>query len=147
MDILEGGSSFCLAFVSLMTIFSFSCGLGLPTLIRVLLLALKYMECSFFHFSFYLVDVLRVASTGAASLAKISAIFSLCCPLPKLPCMPIPNNAKPLNSFDETSSRVIPLMHHLIKQLIHLQVVEKHSFQANFPWRPSLADDFVPLVP
>ena len=30
-------------------------------------------------------DVLRVASTGVASLAKISANFSFCCPFPKLP--------------------------------------------------------------
>jgi len=30
-------------------------------------------------------DVLWVASTGAASLAKISANFSFCCPFPKLP--------------------------------------------------------------
>jgi len=88
MDILEGGSSFCLAFVSIMTIFSFVCGLGLrrlPTLIRVLLLALKYMEGSLFHFSFCLGDVLRVASTAVASLAKISGDFSFCCPFPRLP--------------------------------------------------------------
>jgi len=85
MDILEGGSSFCLAFVSLMTIFSFVCGLGLPTFIRVLLLALKYMEGSLFQFSFCLGDVLRVASIVAASLAKISGDFSFCCPFPRLP--------------------------------------------------------------
>jgi len=85
MDILEGGSSLCLAFVSLMIIFSFVCGLGLPTFIRVLLLALKYMEGSLFHFSFYLGDVLRVANTAVASLAKISANFSFCCPFPRLP--------------------------------------------------------------
>jgi len=29
-------------------------------------------------------DVLRVASTGATSLVKISANFSFCCPFPKL---------------------------------------------------------------
>jgi len=39
-------------------------------------------------------DVLRVANTGAASLAKISANFSFCCPFSKLPvetvlCLPV----------------------------------------------------------
>ncbi len=75
MDIFVGDSSFGLVVVSSMAIGSFDCGWGLLALIYVLLLALKYMEGSLFHFPFCFGDVLKVASTIAASLAKISGDF------------------------------------------------------------------------
>jgi len=81
-----------------MTILSFDCGWGLPTLICVLLLALKFMEGSLFHFPFCSGDVLRVASTTPTSLARSLGDFSLCYPISRLPveslvltvfCLPI----------------------------------------------------------
>ena len=62
-----------------MTIGSLDCGWGLPTLIRVLLLALKYMEVCLFLFPFCFGGVLKEASIVAASLANISGDFSFCC--------------------------------------------------------------------
>jgi len=59
--------------------------LGSTVLILTLLLALKYSGSSLFHFSFCLGDVLRVASTAAASLEKISGDFSFCFPFLRLP--------------------------------------------------------------
>ena len=79
IDIFVGDSSFGLVVVSSMTIGSFDCGWGLPVFIRMLLLALKYMEGSLFCFPFCFGDVLRAASIAAASLAKISGDFSFCC--------------------------------------------------------------------
>ena len=76
MDALEGDLSFCVAGVSTIVIGSFEGGWGLPVFIITLLLALKYMEGSLFHFPLYFGDVFRVASTAAASLAKISGDFS-----------------------------------------------------------------------
>jgi len=84
MDALEGDLSFCVAGVSTIVIGSFDGGWGLPVFILMLLLALKYMEGSLFHFPFFFGDVLRVANTAAASLAKISGNFSFCCPVSKL---------------------------------------------------------------
>lgn len=85
MDLFEGDSSFCLAVVSPIVIGSFDYGWGLPAFIRMLLLALKYMEGSLFRFPFYCGDVLKVASTTAASLAKILGDFSFCCSVSILP--------------------------------------------------------------
>jgi len=51
-------------------------GCGLPVFILTLLLALKYRGISLFHFSFGLGGVLRAASMVAASLSRISALFS-----------------------------------------------------------------------
>ena len=85
MDALEGDPSFGVVGVSAIIIGSFNSGWGLPVLILTLLLALKYSGSSLFCFSFYLGDVLRVASTAVASLAKISRDFSFCCPFPRLP--------------------------------------------------------------
>ena len=48
-------------------------------------LALKYSGISLFHFSFGFGDVPRVVSIVVASLAIISADFSLCCPFSELP--------------------------------------------------------------
>ena len=64
---------------------SFDCGWGLRVLICMLLLALKYMEGSLFRFPFCFGDVLRAASTAAASLAKISGDFFFCCSVSMLP--------------------------------------------------------------
>jgi len=90
MDALEGDLSFGAIGVSIIVIGSFDGGWGLPVLILTLLLALKYRGVSLFHFSFCLGDVLRVASTAAASLARISADFSFCCPFFRLPVeMPV----------------------------------------------------------
>jgi len=85
MDALEGDISFGVACVSTIVMGSFDGGWGLPVFILMLLLALKYMEGSLFRFPFCFGDVLRVASMTAASLAKISGDFSLCCPSSRLP--------------------------------------------------------------
>lgn len=79
MDGLEGDLSFCVAGVSTIVIGSFDGGWGLLVFILTLLLALKYMESSLFRFPFFFGDVFRVASTTAASMAKISGDFSFCC--------------------------------------------------------------------
>jgi len=50
----------------------------------MLLLALKYMEGSLFHFPFFFGDVLKVANTVATSLAKISGDFSFYCHVSRL---------------------------------------------------------------
>ena len=71
--------------VSSMIIGSFDCGWGLPTLIHVLLFALKYMEVCLFHFPFCFGGVLKAASVAAASLANISGDFSSCCSVSMLP--------------------------------------------------------------
>ena len=84
MDALEGDLSFCVAGVSTIMIGSFDGGWGMPVFIQMLLLALKYMEGSPFRCPFSFGDVLRVAITAAASLAKISGDFSLCCPFSRL---------------------------------------------------------------
>ena len=90
MVIFEGDSSFCLAVVSLMIIGSFDCGWDLPTFIRVLLLALKYMDVSF-HLPFCFGYVLRAVSIVSASLANISGDFSSCCSFSPLPVeIPVP---------------------------------------------------------
>lgn len=68
-----------------MIIGSFDCGWGLPTLIRVLLLALKYMEVFLFHFPFCFGGVFKVASTTITSLANISSDSPLCCYVSMLP--------------------------------------------------------------
>jgi len=68
-----------------MVIGCFDGGWGLLVLILTLLLALKYSEGSLFRFPFCLGDVLRVASTTVASLAKILGDFSFYCPFPRLP--------------------------------------------------------------
>ena len=80
MDALEGDLSLGVVGLSKIVIGSFDGGWGLPVLIFTLLLALKYRGVSLFRFSFGLGDVPRVASTAAASLARISANFSFCCP-------------------------------------------------------------------
>jgi len=85
MDALEGDLSLGVVGVSTIVIGSFDGGWGLPVLILTLLLALKYRGVSLFHFSFGLGEVPRVASTAAASLARISADFSFCCPFSGLP--------------------------------------------------------------
>lgn len=85
MDALEGDLSFYVVGVSIIVIGSFDGGWGLPVFILMLLLALKNMEASLFHFAFCFGDVLRVASTAAASLAKISGDFSFCCIVSRLP--------------------------------------------------------------
>lgn len=85
MDAFEGDFSFCVVGVSTIVIGSFDYGWGLPVFIRMLLLALKYMEGSLFHFPFCSGDVLRVARTAATSLARISGDFSFCCPVFRLP--------------------------------------------------------------
>jgi len=84
MDAFEGDLSFCVAGVSKIVIGSFDGGWGLLVFIYMLLLALKYMEGSLFRFHFCFGDVLRVASTAAASLAKISGNFSFYCPVSRL---------------------------------------------------------------
>jgi len=71
--------------VSKIVIGAFDDGWGLLVFIRMLLLALKYMEGSLFHFPFCFGDVLRAASTAAASLAKILGDFSLCCSVSRIP--------------------------------------------------------------
>jgi len=68
-----------------MVIGSLDGGWGLPVLILMLLLALKYSEGSLFLFPFYLGDVLRVARKATTSLAKMSGDFSFFCPFPRLP--------------------------------------------------------------
>jgi len=80
MDALEGDLSLGVVGVSTIVIGSFDGGWGLPVLILTLLLALKYKGVSLFRFSFGLGEVLRVASIASASLARISADFSFCCP-------------------------------------------------------------------
>ena len=85
MDALEGDLSFCVVGLYTIVIGSFDGGWGLLVLILTLLLALKYMEGSPFRFPFCFGDVLRVASTATASLAKISGDFSFCCPFSRLP--------------------------------------------------------------
>jgi len=79
MDALEGDVSLGVVGVSTIVIGSFDGGWGLLVLILTLLLALKYKGVSLFHFSLGLGEVLRVASTATASLARISAEFSSCC--------------------------------------------------------------------
>ena len=76
MDAFEGDLSFCLIGVSTIIIGSFDYGWSLPAFILVLLLALKYMEGSLFHFPFCFGDVLKAANTVTASLAKIAGDFS-----------------------------------------------------------------------
>ena len=71
--------------MSTIVIGSFDCGWGLPVFIRMLLLALKYMEGSLFQFPFCFGDLLKAASIAAASLAKISGDFSLCYSVSRLP--------------------------------------------------------------
>ena len=61
IDILEGDSSFFLVVVSSMTIGSFDGGWGLPTLILVLLLALKYRVSP-------ILDSLNIDSKGPVQL-------------------------------------------------------------------------------
>ena len=68
-----------------MVIGSLDGGWGLPVLILTLLLSLKYRGVSLFRFSFGWEEVLRVASTAATSLARISAVFSFCFPFSGLP--------------------------------------------------------------
>ena len=85
MDAFEGDFSFCVAGVSTIIIGSFDCGWGLLVFIRMLLLALKFMEGSLFRCPFCFGDMLRVASTAAASLAKISGDISFCCSVSMLP--------------------------------------------------------------
>ena len=75
--ILEGDFSLGEVGVSSMTIGLLDGGCGLPVFILTLLRALKYRGVSLFLFSFGLGGVLRPASTAAASLARISAFFSL----------------------------------------------------------------------
>ena len=84
-DIFEGDLSLGEVGVSSMVIGSLDGGWGLPVLILTLLLALKYRGVSLFHFAFGLGGVLRVASTAAASLARISAVFPFCVPFLGLP--------------------------------------------------------------
>lgn len=84
-DIFEGGLSLGEVGVSFMVIGSLDGGWGLPILILTLLLALIYRGVSLFRFSFGLGGVLRVPSTTAASLARISAIFPFCVPFSGLP--------------------------------------------------------------
>jgi len=79
MDALEGDLSLGVVGVSTIVIGSFDGGWGLPVLILTLLLALKYKGVSLFCFSFGLGEVLRVANTTAASLARISVDFSFFC--------------------------------------------------------------------
>ena len=68
-----------------MIIGSFDCGWGLPTLICVLLVALKYMEVCIFLFLFGFRGVLMVESMDAPSLAKILGDFLSCCYVFMLP--------------------------------------------------------------
>jgi len=72
MDALERDLSFCVAGMSTIVIGSFDGGWRLLVFILTLLLALIYREGSLFCFPFCFGDVLRVASTAAASLVKIS---------------------------------------------------------------------------
>ena len=77
---------FCFDGVSTIVIGPLDCfSFGMPVLILVLLLALKYMEGSLFRFSFCFGDVLRVASIVAASLAGTSGDSSFPCPFSRLP--------------------------------------------------------------
>jgi len=85
MDISEGDPSIGLGVVSSMIIGSFDCSWGLPTLIRVLLLALKYMEVYLFQFPFCFGGIFKAESTVATSLANISSDFPLCCSISMLP--------------------------------------------------------------
>lgn len=82
---LEGDFSFGEVGVSSMVIGSLDGGWGLPVLILTLLLALKYTGVSLFRFSFGWGEVPRVASIAAASLARISAIFSFGFPFLGIP--------------------------------------------------------------
>jgi len=85
MEIFEEDPSFGLGVVSSMIIGSFDCGWGLPTLIRVPLLALKHMDVCLFHFPFCFGGVFKAASTVAASLANISGDFHSCYSISMLP--------------------------------------------------------------
>jgi len=85
MDIFGGDSSFCLVVASSMIIGSFDYGWGLPTLILVPLLALKYMEVCLFLFPFCFGGVLKTTSIATASLANISGDFSSCYSFSLLP--------------------------------------------------------------
>lgn len=69
-----------------MIIGSFDCGWGLPTLIRVLILALKYMDVCLFLFPFCFGGVLKAVSIAVASLTHISGDLS---PFYSFPLLPV----------------------------------------------------------
>lgn len=79
MEILEGDSSLVTVGSSSMMTGSLKGGWGFPTLILVLLQALKHIDGCLFLFLFFLAGVLSETRTIAASLASLSRDTSSCC--------------------------------------------------------------------
>lgn len=79
IEILEGDSSLVTVDASLMIMGYFDGGCGLPTLILVLLRALKYIDACLFLFPFSLGGVINAVRTTIASLANVLRDTSSCC--------------------------------------------------------------------